>query len=401
MTDHDLRDLLHERVAHETMPDLSGPAWQGGLRVRRRRRVGAVAGAVALTAAVSVGVAGVDSSAPGPDQRPGGQVPTTPSREATREADTGSREPDPGSREPDARYAGIGVWWSPEVAEEVGLPWYDGDTAATLPRTVDLSAGAPGATDVELALAVFAVFGGDELARVVVLAPDGTTRSLDVSRLDPVRDEFGNAAALLPANGGLAPGGSHVFFTQNSSLELYEFAAGTWRTIDVPDWLAEGARWLDDQTLWVPTELGGSEGRTYGLDGQPLGRAVVDMTSARGTQAASAYGPEKALGATVAQTYRLDGPVAPLPDERSISNPEALVVTEGERRLALAFPDPGRSKGCCPVAGWLEDGTVAFESGGRLLAWRVGTPEVQRVSTISGWELGAEWYVASWALPAG
>ena len=44
MTDQQLRDLLEERVADVTMPDVSTVAWRDGRRSRRRDRL-AVAGA--------------------------------------------------------------------------------------------------------------------------------------------------------------------------------------------------------------------------------------------------------------------------------------------------------------------------------------------------------------------
>ena len=81
------------------------------------------------------------------------------------------------------------------------------------------------------------------------------------------------------------------------------------------------------------------------------------------------------------------------------------VVTRSRRGFALlAFPparaEEGRSLQCCPVVGWADAGTVLFESrhaGARVLAWRVGTPDLYRVSDIRGWTPGEESYVASFA----
>ena len=42
MTDQQLRDLLEERVADLTMPDLSATAWRAGRRAERRRRLAVV-----------------------------------------------------------------------------------------------------------------------------------------------------------------------------------------------------------------------------------------------------------------------------------------------------------------------------------------------------------------------
>lgn len=65
-------------------------------------------------------------------------------------------------------------------------------------------------------------------------------------------------------------------------------------------------------------------------------------------------------------------------------------------------PEPGcgRWKQCCSVGGWLDIDTVLFESrheDARVLAWRVGTPDVYRVSDVRGWTPGEESYVASFA----
>ena len=86
---------------------------------------------------------------------------------------------------------GAGVWWSPRLADEADLPWLEGDSP--LPREIDLSEGAPDATGLERAVAAFWVFELESLAlrRIVLLAPDGSTRSLDISRLGQVQDEQG------------------------------------------------------------------------------------------------------------------------------------------------------------------------------------------------------------------
>ena len=59
MTDHELQDLMRERVADLSAPDLSGAAWERASRIRRRRAAGVVVGAVASLAVVAVALAGV------------------------------------------------------------------------------------------------------------------------------------------------------------------------------------------------------------------------------------------------------------------------------------------------------------------------------------------------------
>ncbi len=214
-------------------------------------------------------------------------------------------------------------------------------------------------------MAALSVFELESLAlrRVVLLAPDGSTRSLDTSRLGPVQDEQGNIGV---ASGNLAPDGRHLFFVQNSSLELYEPATGSWRTIDTPDWLAEGARWLDADTVWVPAELGGATGSTYGVDGRLISsRTLAEQETVMLGDDAQVYGPVKTGAASSAQSQVLGGPVEPVP-AGNVSNPEAVVVRKGRQLFALALhsadPSALRSKGCCPVAGMLDADTVVFES---------------------------------------
>ena len=55
----------------------------------------------------------------------------------------------------------------------------------------------------------------------------------------------------------------------------------------------------------------------------------------------------------------------------------------------------GRFKDCCPVAGWLDDDTVVYESKQTepaLVAWTVGTDRFRLVSRIKG-----QYFVASFA----
>ena len=68
----------------------------------------------------------------------------------------------------------------------------------------------------------------------------------------------------------------------------------------------------------------------------------------------------------------------------------------------LVFPHEvdGRWNQCCSAVGWLDADTVLFESrheDARILAWRVGTRDLYRVSDIRGWTPGEESYVASFA----
>lgn len=109
--------------------------------------------------------------------------------------------------------------------------------------------------------------------------------------------------------------------------------------------------------------------------------------------------------AVAARSFWLQGTLR-TPDGARITGAEAIAVgdeTSTERLLAVPSAtsgDGGRWLQCCNVVGWADPGTVLFESrheDARILAWRVGTPEVYRVTDIRGWTPGEESYVASFA----
>ena len=395
MTTQRLHDLLEELVTDATPVDGIDAAWERAARTRRRRRLAAVAG----TTVAALALGAVILNRPDPSSGPPVTTPSvTPTVTTSPPPSTESPLP---SIPPDTTYAGAGVWWSPTLADEAELPWLEDDSP--LPREIDLAEGAPDAAGLERALAALSVFELESgaLRRIVLLAPDGSTRSVDTSRLGPVQDEQGNAGLSPLLSGSLAPGGRHLFFVQNSSLELYAPATGSWRTIDTPDWLAEGARWLDAGTVWVPAELGGATGSTYGVDGRLISpRTVAEQETVMLGDDAQVYGPVKTGGTSSAQTQVLGGPVEPVP-AGNVSNPEAVVVKKKGDLFALTLNSAGRaplrSKGCCPVAGLLDANTVVFESSGRLLAWRVASHDVHRVTEVIGLTPGKEGYGASWA----
>lgn len=283
-------------------------------------------------------------------------------------------------------YRGARVWEAPPAEAELDLPRW---TEPSLPEVLDLTAageGLPG-TPVRGLLT--------EDWRVFALSGTGTLSELDVSRLDPVSDEGGNR--LNPVSPySLSPDGERAFFVQESSLEVLELGTGRWRTLDTPDWLAEGARWVTADEIWVPEELGSrGAGTLHGLDGS-LSQADVRWAGLGAGE--DAWGAVASNGDRIAQTRFLAGPV----DGTGVSNPEAVVVRTGEREEMLTMwpaATAPRNKGCCEVLGFLDDDAVLFASksseGYRLLAWRVGTADVYLVSRFAGPGALIDW------LPAG
>ncbi|WP_109507820.1 hypothetical protein [Nocardioides speluncae] len=388
MTEHTLRDTLNDIAGDITGPDLVDRAWADATRRRRRTQlaaVGAIAASVAVIAGGAAVIGGTPDAAPGPSHPP-----------SSTRSPSGSPSPLPsGQSQPDARTdEGDPVWFSPSVPEEPSLQWA---TQSVLPRTID--AGDVVHVGVGSGSAVAVVLVGDLSGeygptRAVVVDRNGSHTALDIGRLEPAQDQDGNGAAPLPA--GLSPDGRHVAFTQNSSIEVYEFASAQWQSVDTPDWLAEGATWLDNETLWVPDVLEGEVGSTYALDGRQTAR---DVPKPGGKPEDGGYGPTKSnsAGWHAQSNYQVSAKLRP----RESVGFEALVVRRGEQRRILAYWPPyegeGRGVQCCMAVGWLDEETVAYQSGDRVLAWKLGADSHFQVAEITGVASGDEWYVATWA----
>ena len=376
MSDQDLRDLLQERVADLTTADLAATAlvetaWRDATRVRTRRRTTAVASAAAAVLAVAgvVAITG-DRSAEDPGGGPATSVPSpSGGSPAVPEAPTATRMDD---------YRGAAVWEAPPAEAELDLPRW---TEPSLPEVLDLGTASPGlpGTPVRGLLT--------EDWRVFALSATGTVTELDVARLDPVSDEGGNRLNPVSAH-SLSPDGARVLFIQESSLEVLDLATGRWQTIDTPDWLAEGARWVTTDEIWVPDALGSrGAGTSYGLDGTVSQAHVRWLELDFGEENEGGSGVVATSRDRVAQTMFLAGPV----DGTGVSNPEAVVVRTGARVDILTMwplATATRQKGCCEVLGFLDADTVMFASksteGYRLLAWSVGTEDVYLVSRLAG-----------------
>jgi hypothetical protein len=394
MTDQQLRDLLEERVADLTMPDLSAVAWRAGRRAERRRRL-AVVGCVAIVGSVmSVGVTALGDQGRSTAPAPAPGVPTSPQSAAP----TRTPDADPGAETPDSRYRGAAVWSAPLLAEEAELARLE-DTV--LPAEIDLSPGRPPVAGLGRAVAVLGVWPDGDLSRVVAVGADGGSYALDVDGVvGRVADEEGNVLASLTAD-GLSPDGRYVFFFQERSLEVYDFGTDAWTHIDTPAWLAEGARWVAADRIHVPEQLGSTAGgTTYDPDGREVDGSDADGPVLAWPSEDEVFGPLKAGWGELAQGLFLADGVAL--DGATFGGLDAVVATDRRETHLLVFAAlDDRWKGCCPVVGWSAPGTVLFEarhSDARVLAWSVGTHDVRQVSDITGWEAGQESYVASWAV---
>ena len=280
------------------------------------------------------------------------------------------------------------VWWAPTTGEEANLPAADPFRPARADRPRGDRGRGPARTR---AVALFQLWG-DEPGEIVVVGSDGASYSLDVSRLEPVIDRGGNESPRGSPE-TLSPDGRYALFRQSGSIEVYDFHLGTWTTIaTADDAFPEAAGWegnliqapefaIDpDAQLYEPT--GEAAGRSYGLGDAYIGpKARDDM-----------YGPIKRIGSWGSRGLYA-GPSAQALGAGGRTQPEALLAMPVET-------EGGRWNQCCPVVGWLDPETVLFESRheeARILAWRVGTEDLYRVSDILGWTPGEESYVASFA----
>lgn len=379
MTQDRLRELLRERVADETGPDLSARAWQRARVVRRRRRLTVVAGVVAATVAVSGGIAALGGNPPEPAPAP----------------------PAPTAAEPDTTLRGVPVWFSPDPAEERALPQAD---TGVLPPELDASPGAPALADepVERAAVALAVLGEVRLDRLVVVTAAGERRSVDVSGIGEVTKA--NGYRLWPT-GDLSPDGRHLLFPQPGSVRVLRLADATWS--DVPAGSTEpgttyGARWVGDDVFALPS------GESYDVTGAARGDVVLPSPPVFPlADRAAPYGraATSPRSTRVAQAWGMGTDLPARDPGADLSDPDGIWVDPGRApgaALSITWPvaGEGRWKDCCPVAGWLSDDVLVYESHTAepvLVGWTVATSTFAVVSRIVGVDEGQESYVASWS----
>lgn len=381
MTDQDLRDLLHDRVSDLTTADLAPAAWRVAARRRTRRRTAVVAGAAAAVVVVASVVTLVETG--GGDRRDGAPASSGPTPTAEPDA---VDAPLTATRRDD--YRGAAVWEAPPAERELELPRW---TEPSIPEVLDLSAAGEGPPEAPVRGLL------SEGRQVWALSARGGLSEVDVSDLSVVSDAGGNRISLVSPY-SLSPDGARAFFVQKSSLEVLEFATGRWQSIATPDWLAEDARWVSDDEIWVPEGASSrGAGTVYGLDGS-VKQAFVRWVGVGFGREGDGWGAVASTGDRVAQDLFLAGPV----DGTGVTNPEAIVVRTGDHVDVLTMwplATATRQKGCCEVLGFIDDDTLMFASksdeGYRFLAWRVGTDDVYLVGSLAG--LGA---LVAWR-PAG
>jgi hypothetical protein len=381
MTDQQLRDLLRDRVADESMPDVSAAAWRAGSRARRRERAAVVGAAVLVTATVATG-ATVLTGDGGPVQPAPAPGTSTPTAGPTTDADDAAVwDPEPSDR-PDATYQGVPVWWSPDERQELTLP----AVGSQLPEVIDLGVRVKA---IDYAVAAFSDVEGD---RVLLTGPSGGQVSVDISWLDDVVKP--NGYSYRPVHEAmLSPTGRYLVFPQAGSVQVYFVEKGTWRRIDTGDRTTRFVAWVNDDSFILP-DAPGRIGDAIDVRGQPAGRLeLTPPDPGFDTGTAAPYGRTRTGQVGRAQTWGM-GADLPVRDGRYVSQPDFLSVDDSGSPKALAFmwrigngDDGGRSKNCCPVASWLDERTIVYESRQTepvLVAWVVGTNQFRLVSRIEG-----------------
>jgi hypothetical protein len=382
MTDQQLRDLLRERVADVTMPDVAADAWRTGRRTRRRERVAAVGAVVVVSAAVATGVTVLADrgGSVGPAPVPGTPLPSPP---ATAEVEPGEVwDPAPSDR-PDATYQGVPIWWSPDERQELTLP----PVASQLPAVIDLGTRV---TAIDYAVAAFSVDEGQE---VLLTGPSGGQFSVDISFLDDVTKP--NGYAYRPVHEAmLSPTGRYLVFPQDGSVQVYKVADGTWREIETGSRTTRFVAWVSDDSFILPDAPGGL-GDALDVRGRPAGRLVLAPPDPGfDVGEAQRYGRTRTGQLGPAQTWGMGADLPVRHAGKYAGQPDFLSVEVNGSPQALAFMwirgdgDGGdRFKDCCPVASWLDDRTIVYESrqtSPALVAWTVGTNQFRLVSRIEG-----------------
>jgi hypothetical protein len=360
MSEAAVRAALHDLGDDVAPVDLVGGVWRTAVRRRRLRRAAGTVVMVACVAAAVAVAAGVGMS-PRADLAPG---PANPDH---------SHQVD-----------GHPAWLAPRPGEESSLPL----TRSSLPGTVALSGSRQDGSEPVVA-AVASLDRTGRVTRVRLVDARGNAWRLETDTMDLVVDPFASSfgsKAETPSFTGqsLSPGGRSVAFVTRNGFVVDDIAANGWSFIEAPGadpGLMHGFHWAGPRTLMfgdqqvdirsgrvsaaAPLDLGG-EGRPIRM-GARTGQARTNPSGARTAQGG----------------FPVDLPPG---QDTGTDTPQAVVV-EGTDPALLVLGG-ARTRGCCPVAGWLDDQRVVYESptgqGMRLLAWDAASGEVTRLAEITG-----------------
>lgn len=370
MTDRRMHELLTESVEDVPPLDVADAAWERSRAVRRRRWA---AGSAVATATVVLGVlVAVEESDRVATPQPASPSMTMTERPSSPDAGTGPR---------------FAVWVGPTKKQELALP----RAGSLLPPLIDVRDARTSQADdpLERALVAVGVWNGAD-RHVVLVGADGELRRLDGLDLSSQGSGWWPVQA-----GSLSPDGTRLALAYRFEVVVHDLV--TAEQSDYPvEYSTEGLRWLDDDAVLL-------EDGSYALsltdsDVVPYeGDAEVDRDGRipyqfvpTGIRNWEASGPVRSNDGQQAQMFYADGPVPKA--EVGWAEPETIVV-DGPRPaiLVLDYGPPltynERWIQCCPVASWLDDNTVAFESNGvtqTVLSWDVRSGQVALVTEFLG-----------------
>ncbi len=195
--------------------------------------------------------------------------------------------------------------------------------------------------------------------------------SVDLSdRLGPVADEGGNEFSPLGQR-SLSPDGTRVAFRQPGRVEVWDLPTNSWTSVETPDY--ESVAWSVDGDLWLPGD---------GPTGRPDPWQHGDHQ----------YGPVVTGPGRPGRRARLDGRHRRSdhgrPRRRS---PTRSSWRRGAPTTSTCWPSGHRTAASSAARsmGWFSHDFVRLRGGvlarvAGVLAWRVGTPDLYRVSRFEG-----------------
>ncbi len=390
MTENRLRQVLFDLVEEVDAPPLAETAW--ATAARRRRRGYVAVGAVAAIAVVGT-MAGVamDHAAPSPiAARP--TIATGPDSRPDR------AEIEPAPTAP--------TWDGPQIqsapaANAIGAlpslstPW---SALSDIPRS------APALSESPVSRVIAAVQQGPG-EPVLLLGSGGGWRRLDAAPASSTSTTSSTDTSLMLGGMSFSPDGRRIAGAATDGLVVVDLT--TRDSLFLP-----AAPDRIDYLTWLPSgqeiAAGGDAGSAiYSLDGNvrpidyiagnlasgPPGGPLLELTRSavvnRGHDPVTStpldagqirlddwYGGAHLNGDQLASTWFVNKN-----DKQAVATVD---LTSGRLKAILEFSYDGRSQGCCPTLGWLDEHTVLLRDMGHILAWRPSTGELLRVAEVPG-----------------
>ena len=215
--------------------------------------------------------------------------------------------------------------------------------------------------------------------RLLLLAPDGSLRSVDTSRVAPLDDGAGTDVSVA-RDTLLSPTGEYLAFPQPGGVLVLTLATGAWRAVDTGDRVTTTLQWSQDTEPWPPRTSQGGWGPLYSaLDGTRSGAEHLVDRRRRSMPA-----PGRTGGGTWAPAaWRGWARVPGLPVLRGEITPSQVLLVQGDVRAhdallvlsAASTPqEQPRPDFCCGAAFWLEPDVSSTPPRAPRSAWSGGGP---------------------------